>query len=104
MGEYSNGADATERQGEARLTLHLPKPKDLVAEHVYHNRLMRLCGVGYAALTEAVMQKAQRKRKVESAKKKARPKDAKQADSTNNAARESERSSSALTARRGIGE
>ena len=49
VGTYSDGLDAVERPGQARVQFELPREGDESAQKCSHNRLMNLCGLSMGA-------------------------------------------------------
>ena len=58
VGEFDAGKGNPDRRG-ARVHLHLPVDGDTDTTNEYHNRLMRLCGIGFTTLMQAVAKRGE---------------------------------------------
>ena len=62
VGTFLDGKNSAHRRGQSRVQLDLPGEDDDAAIVEFHNRLMRLCRLGYRTLCEQVMKKDQKTR------------------------------------------
>ena len=61
VGYFSEGTEEADRPGWPRVVLELPDPSNESATKEYHNRLMRLCGLPFHALSQKIRERAMRR-------------------------------------------